>query len=143
MTPVADDLAGLGRKVAKVRRELTDQSLMRSVGMEGKKIGNAAISADAGGNLALTNWRRGKPVNLGVRFDNLSEATLQIAPSPRGRGPVRVLTDGRKAGRSRRGRPVSASRGKGTWDKASAQMEQELPKVARTHTTKVLRKHFG
>jgi hypothetical protein len=56
---------------------------------------------------------------------------------------VKVLNDGRKAGTSRKGRPVSASRGKGSWDRASSEMERELPDVAKRHTSKVLRKHFG
>lgn len=116
---------------------------MRAVGVKGKQIGNQAIQAAAGGDLSLSNWRRGRPVNLGVRFDTVSAQTLEIGPRPRGRGPVRVLTEGRKAGVSKRGRPVSASRGKGTWDRASAEMERELPDVARKHTSKVLRKHFG
>ena len=138
-----DSLAGLARKVQRIEKELSDESLMRAVGMKGKQIGNSAIQSAAGGDLALSNWRRGRPLNLAVRFDNVNPSTLEIGPRPRARGPVRVLTDGRKAGTSRRGRPVSSSRGKGTWDKASAEMDRELPDVARKHTSKVLRKHFG
>ena len=138
-----DSLAGLARKVQRIEKELTDESLMRSVGMKGKQIGNQAIQSDAGGDLGLSNWRRGRPINMGVRFDNVNPSTLEIGPRPRGRGPVRVLNEGRKPGVSRRGRPVSASRGKGTWDRASAEMDRELPRVAEKHTSKVLRKHFG
>ena len=138
-----DSLAGLARKVKRLEKELSDESLMKSVGVKGKQIGNDAVKASAGGDLSLSNWRRGRPVNMGVRFDTVGAQTLEIGPNKRGRGPVRVLTDGRKVGVSRRGRPVSASRGKGTWDRASAEMERELPRVAEKHTTKVLRRHFG
>ena len=139
----ADSLAGLARKVQRIEKELSDDSLMKAVGVKGKQIGNQAIQSAAGGDLALSNWRRGRPINMGVRFDTVNPSTLEIGPRPRGRGPVRVLTDGRKAGVSKRGRPVSGSRGKGTWDRASAEMERELPDVARKHTSKVLRKNFS
>ena len=138
-----DSLAGFARKVQRIEKELSDESLMRAVGVKGKQIGNQAIQSAAGGDLGLSNWRRGRPINLGVRFDNVNPSTLEIGPRPRGRGPVRVLNEGRKPGVSRRGRPVSASRGKGTWDRASAEMDRELPRVAEKHTSKVLRKHFG
>ena len=138
-----DSLAGLARKVQRIEKELSDESLMRAVGLKGKQIGNSAIQSGAGGDLALSNWRRGRPINLGVRFDNVNPSTLEIAPRPRARGAVKVLNEGRKAGTSRRGRPVSASRGKGSWTKASTEMERELPDVARKHTSKVLRKHFS
>jgi hypothetical protein len=138
-----DSLAGLARKVQRIEKELSDESLMRAVGMKGKQIGNSAIQSGAGGDLGLSNWRRGKPVNLGVRFDNVNPSTLEIGPRPRARGAVKVLNEGRKAGTSRKGRPVSASRGKGSWDKASTEMERELPDVARKHTQKVLRRHFS
>ena len=81
-------------------------------------------------------------MDLKSRFDIVGDAVV-IGPNKRGRGPVRVLNEGRKAGTSRKGRPVSSSRGKGTWNKAQDEMERELPKVARDHTVKVLRKTFG
>ncbi len=140
---MADSLAGLARKVQRIEKELSDESLFRAVGMKGKQIGNTNIQADAGGDLALSNWRRGQPINMGVRFDQKNQSTLEIGPRPRARGVTKVLNEGRKAGVSRRGRPVSASAGKGSWDKASAEMERELPDVARKHTQRVLRKHFS
>ena len=140
---MADSLAGLARKVKRIEVELSDESLMRAVGMKGKQIGNANIQSDAGGDLSLSNWRRGRPINMGVRFDNVNPSLLEIGPRPRARGVAKVLSEGRKPGVSRRGRPVSGSRGKGTWGKATSEMERELPDVARKHTSKVLRKHFG
>jgi len=136
------DLARLAAKLDKVAKDLTDERLLNAVGMEGKKIGTTEIRADTGGDARMTNWRRGRPINLAARFDVQGADAVQIAPAPRARGPVRVLTSGRQAGQSRRGRPVSASRGKGTWDRAGVEMQTELPKVAAKHTTAVLRKHF-
>lgn len=129
-------------KLGKLKRDMTDETLLKAVGMEGKRLGSAAVQRDIG-DLSMSNWRRGRPVNLASRFDIKGDSAVEIGPNKRGRGPVRVLTDGRKAGTSRKGRPVSASRGRGTWDRARDDMERELPKVARQNTVKVLRKHFG
>jgi hypothetical protein len=142
-----NDLASFARKLERVRADLSDDRVMVAVGVEGKKLGNRAITADAGGNLALTNWRRGRPLNLAVRFDQVGDRTVQIAPAPRSRGPVRVLTSGRQPGMSkaRRGRGprrVGATAAKGTWTEATDVMRRELPKVAAQHTTAVLAKHF-
>lgn len=137
-----NDLAAFARKVDRVVKDLSDESLLRAVGMAGKRIGTTAIKADTGGDARMRNWRRGRPVNLSARFDEVGTSAVEIAPAARARGPVRVLNDGRQPGTSRRGRPVSGSRGKGTWGQATADMERELPKVAHDHVTKVLRKHF-
>jgi hypothetical protein len=144
---VTTDLAGLVVKLERVRNDLTSEALLRDVGMRGKQLGTAAVNADTGGDARMSNWRRGRPINLATRFDVQSESLVQIAPSPRARGPVKVLTYGREAGmsrgtRRRASRPVSASRGKGTWVRAVADMEAELPKVVQRHTVSVLRKHF-
>ena len=137
-----NDLAAFARKVDKAVKEASDESLLRAVGMAGKRIGTDTIKADTGGDAQMTNWRRGRPINLSARFDEVGTSAVEIAPGVRARGPVRVLNDGRKPGMSRRGRPVSGSRGKGTWGRATDDMERQLPKVAHDHVTKVLRKHF-
>jgi hypothetical protein len=135
-------LPQLAFKLERVAKELTDAKLLQAVGMEGKRLGTDSIKADTGGDARMSNWRRGRPINLATRFDLVGESAVEIAPAKRARGPVRVLNEGRKAGTSRRGRPVSASSGGGTWDRASQSMTTELPKVAARHTTQVLRKHF-
>lgn len=137
-----NDLAAFARKVDKVIAEVSDESLLRAVGMAGKRIGTDAIRADTGGDARMSNWRRGRPINLSARFDEVGSSAVEIAPGVRARGPVRVLNDGRQPGVSRRGRPVSGSRGKGTWGRATGEMERELPRTAHEHVTKVLRKHF-
>jgi hypothetical protein len=136
-----NDLAAFARKVDKVLDEIDDPGLFRAVGMAGKKLGTAAVQNDIG-DTSMSNWRRGRPINLSSRFDVVSENTVEIAPGKRARGPVRVLNEGRKPGVSRRGRPVSGSRGKNTWSDATEAMERELPRVAHEHVTRVLRKHF-
>lgn len=136
------DLDRFAAKLVRLEKDLTDKALLQAVGLEGKRLGSAAVQRDIG-DLSLSNWRRNRPINLASRFDVRGDSGVEIGPNKRGRGPVRVLTDGRKAGTSRKGRPVSASTGKGTWDRARGDMEQALPKVAQRHTVQVLRKHFG
>lgn len=141
------DLAGLAVKLDRVARDLTDAKVLEAVGMRGKQIGTAEIGADTGGDARMSNWRRGRPINLSARFDVLDDSTVEIGPAKRARGPVKVLTFGRQPGmsrgtRRRAPRPVSASQGKGTWGRATESMERELPKVVQRHTVSVLRKHF-
>ena len=140
--PNSLDMAAFARKVDRVVKDLTDESLQKAVGLAGKRIGTDRIKADTGGDARMTNWRRGRPVNLATRYDLVGSNAVQVAPGARARGAVRVLNDGRQAGVSRRGRSYGASRGKGTWGEATQDMERELPKVAHEHVTKVLRKHF-
>jgi hypothetical protein len=135
------DLDAFVRKVNKLEKDLTDDALLNAVGMKGKQIGTSAISSEIG-DTSLSNWRRGRPIDMKSRFDIKGDAVV-IGPNKRGRGPVRVLNEGRKAGTSRKGRPVSSSQGKGTWNRAQDEMERELPKVANRHAVKVIRKHFG
>lgn len=141
------DLAGLVVKLDRVAKDLTDAKVLEAVGMKGKQIGTDEIKSDTGGDAQMSNWRRGRPFNLSTRFDVLNASTVEIGPAKRSRGPVKVLTFGRQAGmsrgtRRRASRPVSASRGKGTWTDAVTDMERELPKVVQRHTVSVLRKHF-
>ena len=140
---MTSDLARFALKLDKVAKDLTDAKLLQSVGMEGKKIGTGALRNDIG-DTSMSNWRRGRPINLATRFDVVSDSAVEIGPGKRAAGPWRVLEEGRRAGvsKKRSRRPVSASAGKGTWSDATRQMETELPNVARDHVTKVLRKHF-
>ena len=140
------DLARFAVKLDRVAKDLTSDKLLQSVGMEGKKIATAALRSDIG-DTSMSNWRRGKPANLTPRFDVTSDSAVEITPPKRGKGPWRVLEEGRKAGMSRGTKKrapcrVSASRGKGTWSSATETMERDLVKVAERHTTAVLRKHF-
>ena len=87
------DLASLARKIDRVVHDLKSEAMLKAVGMEGKKIGSDQIRSDTGGDARMTNWRRGRPINLTPRFDVKSDTSLENAPPGRPRGPVRVLTD--------------------------------------------------
>lgn len=139
------DLAGLAYKLEKLSADLRDtRKVLTRVGMEGKGIANAAVRGDLG-DMAMSNWRRGRPIQITSRFE-LSDSAVEILPAKRATGPMRVLQDGRRAGlskgRKRKGR-VGATAGRGTWSDATSKMEAELPKVVHDHVRTVLRKTFG
>jgi hypothetical protein len=91
----------------------------------------------------MSNWRRGKPIQVTGRFD-VDGDSLIISPAARARGPMRVLEDGRRAGvararRGRAGRRVSSSRGKSTWSDAVSIMEREVPERIAKQVNKAIR----
>ena len=142
------DLAGLAKKLDALQKDLTGAALknaLTKVGMEGKALTATAVKGDLG-DLSFSNWRRGRPIPIGVRFNVLSDTAVEFVPTPRSNGPMRVLEDGRRAGvskgRKRKGR-VGATAGRGTWSDATKKMETELPKVVQDHVRTVLRKTFG
>jgi hypothetical protein len=142
---VADDFSALARKVDRLATEFSDRAiadLNKRVGMETKKDVDAAVKGDLG-DLSMSNWRRGKPIQVTGRFD-VEGDSLIISPAARSRGPMRVLEDGRRAGRSRgtrrrASRPVSASRGKSTWSDAVRIMEREVPGRIAKQVNKAIR----
>jgi hypothetical protein len=144
---VTTDLAGLNRKLDKLADSLSKETrkLLNQVGMEGKTIGRGAVQGDIG-DLSMSNWRRGRPIQIALRFDIKSDTSVEIAPVPRASGPLRVLEQGRRAGvskgRKRKGR-VGATSGRGTWTTATDRMARDLPKVAHEHARTQLRKLFG
>jgi hypothetical protein len=142
---VADDFSALARKIDKLSTEFSDRAiadLNKRVGMETKKDVDAAVRGDLG-DLSMSNWRRGRPIQVTGRFD-VEGDSLVISPAARSRGPMRVLEDGRRAGtaRGRRGRPgrrVSSSRGKSTWSDAVQIMEREVPGRIAKQVNKAIR----
>ena len=144
---MATDLDGLNRKLDQLADSLTNDTkkLLTRVGMEGKSNTTSAVKGDLG-DTSMSNWRRGKPIQVGVRFDIRSDSSVEFAPTPRSSGPMRVLESGRQAGMSkgkrRKGR-VGSTAGRGTWTDATKKMEQELPKIVHEHTRATLRKLFG
>jgi hypothetical protein len=128
---VAGDLAPLARKIDKLEAELKAESKRAAtrLGMDGKKAIESAVRSDVG-DLSMSNWRRGKPIQIAGRYD-IDGSQVTLTPMPRAIGPMRVLEEGRKAGVAKRrggrkiranarraGRPVSASRAKNTWSDA-------------------------
>jgi hypothetical protein len=142
---VADDLSALARKIDRLATEFGDRAvadLNKRVGMETKKDVDAAVRGDLG-DLSMSNWRRGKPIQISGRFD-VEGSDLIISPAARSRGPMRVLEDGRRAGvararRGRAGRRVSSSRGKSTWTDAVRIMEREVPGRIAKQVNKAIR----
>jgi hypothetical protein len=103
-----------------------------------KAILEAEARKDMGGDTALSNWRRGKPVRVRVRDDFVSQSgdTVQVLKmTPRPLGPMQVITHGRKAGvstrRKSRGRRFGSSRGKGTWVRGRDRVFREGTKKLR------------
>ena len=143
---MASDLSRLGRKIDGLADDIQGKAMRQAlgkVGREGKRIGDTEIRRDAGGDTALSNWRRGKPINAATRYDHKGDSALLIGPRGRGGGVVRVPNDGRQPGVSRKGRPYPGSTGKGTWARASKTMERELPDVVKKAVNTALRKRFG
>jgi hypothetical protein len=144
---VATDLQGLNRKLDNLADSLSKDTrkMLNAVGMEGKTIGRNSVTGDIG-DLSMSNWRRGRPIQIGLRFDIRSDSSVEIAPVPKASGPLRVLEQGRSAGmskgRKRKGR-VGSTAGRGTWTAATDRMAKDLPKVVHEHTRTQLRKLFG
>ncbi len=138
---MAGSFAQFSRKLGAVARDVSDKSALTRLGVAAKADAAEAVKGDLG-DLSMSNWRRGKPIQIGARFD-VKGTTVDVMATPRSRGPWRVLESGRSAGVSkRRGRPVSASAGKGTWSDAVKLMEDRTPKRAADHVGKVLAKHL-
>lgn len=144
------DISGAAKKIDKLADSITGRALRQAVnkaGAKGKTIANEAVRSDLG-DMSMSNWRRGRPIQISTRYDLVGDHSVEFKPNGRAAGPMRVLQDGRRAGvsrgtRRRSPRPVSASSGKGTWSDATQQMEKELPAVVHDEVVKVLGKMFG
>jgi hypothetical protein len=139
---VADDLAGFARKMGKLGDELSGAALKRiatSVVVEAKKDADKAVRADLG-DTSMSGWRRGRPIPIQARFDVKNESQVEVLPSPRSRGPWRVLNDGRKAGTSRRRRRSGSTRGKNTWDEAAREIERRTPERVSKEVNQAVRR---
>jgi hypothetical protein len=141
----ADPLRDLSARLDGLAKDLGGDAMrkvMTDVGVEGKKSIDAAVRTDLG-DTSFSNWRRGRPIQIGGRFDLKSDTSLEMLPARRAAGPMRVLTDGRAAGiskgRKRQGR-VGSTRGRGTWTEAEREIEQELPKQALDAIERLVRK---
>ena len=130
------------------------QARLKRVGVLSKADINEAVRADLG-DMSMSGWRRGNPHEIVGRFDLQGDSAVAMTPSPKGRGPMRVLESGRNQGnaggvsgpgisadgttrrtksgavrkvRARRGRRWNGTtRGKGTWTDATKIMEAKMP----------------
>lgn len=145
--PVADGFGDLINKLEKVADKLERADMrqrLTTIGDVAVTAADEVLSADTGGGMSLANWRRGRPIKLGnSRKLNVGAGTVEVGPKPRARGPVTVLSQGRKAGVAKSGRPVSASRGHGTWPKAVDLMAVRVPDAADKDVQAILRSQFG
>lgn len=56
-----------------------------------------AVRGDLG-DLSMSGWRRGKPIDVQGRYDVVTDSSFTVTPAKRGRGPMRVLEQGRNQG---------------------------------------------
>lgn len=124
--------------------------------------------ADRGslGDRSMSGWTRRSPIKIGARATVHGAKDVLITPG-RGAGPLRVLESGREAHGvgegllrfrqtktkgirvSRRivgaksGRAIGATKGKGTWTKASREMARHGASRMRLELSSSFRKTFG
>jgi hypothetical protein len=122
----------VARKMVAMEKAATGRGPLIGLAKRSKAILEAEARKDMGSDLALSNWRRGKPVRVRVRDDFISErgdVVQSLKFTPRPLGPMQVITKGRKAGvstrRKSRGRRYGSSRGKGTWDRGRDRVFRE------------------
>jgi len=127
--------ATVGRKMAALEKSMTGKGPIIGLAKKSKALIETEVRRDAGGDLAMSNWRRSKPIQIKARDTILDGPGLLIEPQARARGPMRVLNDGRIAGVSERrrslGRRYPASRGKGTWTRGRKKVEDNATKTLR------------
>ena len=97
---MAAGFGDLSKRIDLLAREMGgkgQQARLKRVGVLSKTDVNAAVRADLG-DLSMSGWRRGNPAEITGRFDLAGDSAVVMSPSKRGRGPMRVLQDGRNQG---------------------------------------------
>jgi len=145
---MADTFASFGAKVVKFQKELTDESLMHTIGKMAKDEARTAASSDLGGDPKFSGWAP----ELVTRYDLIGEGKLSFKPSRRSAGPWTVAESGRnqaagpaigaKGKRGSRKRWNGRTQGKNTATDALAAIEPKVPKLADTHIGRAIRKTF-
>ena len=150
--------APLAKKLDRVASEFDGRQLRKSlevIGKETKADIAEAVAGDIGSDHAMRGWRRNKPFEVLGRYDVVSDHEIEMTPTRKGAGPMRVLEQGRtayKAGDTRRKgtytskktglktdrlrkvkRTVGATAPKDTWTDASQLMERRVPIRIRDH----------
>lgn len=157
-----DDFATVGRKFEAFADDLAGRTLaevMERLGQAAKKDAAEAVTGDIG-DLSMSNWWRGRPIQIQARYDVVSDHEVEVTPQPRSRGPWRVLEEGRRGGaasdlvlvgRARkdgtrrgrsRGRNVGATAGKQTWSDAERLMDERTPKRVDAEVRAAARRRF-
>lgn len=80
--------------------------VLNAVGMETKPLVESGVVSELG-DQSMSGWRRGAPITIAGRYDiykesasqsDAAESSLVVRPTPRARGPMRVLERGRHMG---------------------------------------------
>ena len=149
-------------RIEKLQRALEGPELEKVLHVLGKGAKGDAVKAVEGdlGDRSMSHWRRGAPIEVTARYDQVADNAIDVGPERKNRGPWRVLEDGRQAGSAfdlvqvgkrrkdgtrrgkSRGRNQGATEGKGTWSDAVAIMDNETPKRVAEEHDKVLRDIF-
>jgi len=139
--------ATIARKVQAMSKAVVDNGPLIGLARQSKRILESEASKDMGGDMALSNWRRGKPVQVRIRDDiTVRGAVSELKITPRPIGPMQVITHGRKAGVSNRrkskGRGYGSSAGKGTWTRGKDRVTREGTRTLRREKVKSVAKAF-
>jgi hypothetical protein len=172
---MAQDLAAFQRKIDGVIKEFdgtAGKQRLQRVAVQTKKDVDEAVRGDLG-DLSMSGWRRGRPIEVRGRFEVVSDHEFEVKPAKRATGPMRVLEEGRNAGgrpggfqgpgvnrktggrnftstgkvaktRSRKARRYNGqTRGKDTWTDAVHLMEQRVPGRVDKEVVKALGRYLG
>ena len=148
----------LAKKFDQVAAEFDGRQLRKSlevIGKETKADIAEAVAGDIGSDHAMRGWRRDKPFEVLGRYDIVSDHEIEMTPTRKGRGPMRVLQEGRTAynagDKRRKGsytskktglktdrfrkvkRNIGATKPKDTWSDASEIMERRVHIRIRNH----------
>ena len=93
-----DGGAGEADRVAAELDGTAARKRITRVAVDTKKDVDEAVRADLHGEQSFKNWRRGNRLEIKGRFDIKSDTEFEVNPVPRGRGPMRVLEQGRNQG---------------------------------------------
>lgn len=137
---------------------------LNEIGKAGKADVAEAVQAELG-DMSMSHWRRGRPINLVAGFTFPSSYQVEIRPSPRARGPFRVLEEGRRSGGAydlvqvgrvrtkgknagtrrakSRGRNQGGTGAKETWSDAVNLMELRMPDRVDEFVVKVAIRRAG
>lgn len=168
-------LGAFAKKIERVTDEFDGTAARKRltrVAVETKKDVDEAVRHDLHGRQSFKNWRRDNQLEIKGRFDIKSDTEFEVNPTPRGRGPMRVLEQGRnqggaggfhgpgigrktgetarnKNGKLRKVRSFKAKRwngqtqGKGTWSDAVGLMQDRVPNRIAKQFHKDLSKILG
>ena len=154
------DVARTSRHMGRLADEFSPRGMrpdLNKLGMVAKADAARAVTGSIG-DLSMSHWRRGNPIPIVSRFD-VEGTVLTVQPAPRGRGPMRVLEDGRRARdaqskvsfrqlksgavKVRRGKTTArsgATKGKQTWTHAVEAMSRSTVKGMRVQAAAKWRK---